>query len=373
MNLLQAALAAYERGWNVIPIDRRKQPHDVLILTGHSQPGPYGRPVPRWRDFQKERVTPDLLRRWFDSRQAVPGLAAVTGQISNLVVLDFDGEAGQTLFDRWGIPPNSLSGSGGPHLYFPHPGWRVSNRASSGMKHPPFPGLDVRGDGGLIILPPSHLNNGLYRSISTERLPVSVLPSAVAAWTGLSRECMPPTPPAISEPLPSGDLDLDACLQEALQRATWGRDNAGYQLACRLHAADVPFHTARQVMARYAEQVPQHDSKGQFDPYTLQDALRNLRSASRASIRSQHPVRKRSLEEQLQNCLPHLTPDEYHEVSRLLAATLLREGHHNVNEVLTSLHLDARVIDEVAAQLHAGISLRGRAALERFLRNKHAR
>ena len=41
------------------------------------------------------------------------------------------------------------TGGGGRHLYFAHPGVRVRNRVGI------VPGIDVRGDGGCVVAPPS--------------------------------------------------------------------------------------------------------------------------------------------------------------------------------------------------------------------------
>jgi len=52
----------------------------------------------------------------------------------------------------------SLTGGGGRHLFFAHPGGSIGNRA--GVK----PGLDVRGDGGYVVAPESnHVSGERYR------------------------------------------------------------------------------------------------------------------------------------------------------------------------------------------------------------------
>jgi hypothetical protein len=52
-----------------------------------------------------------------------------------------------------------ISGSGGTHLYFAHPGGTIRNSAGA-----LGPGLDVRGDGGYVIAPPSiHPSGAAYR------------------------------------------------------------------------------------------------------------------------------------------------------------------------------------------------------------------
>src|SRR5207247_6460212 len=54
-----------------------------------------------------------------------------------------------------GLPATPISRTGrGRHVLFAHPGRSISNRA--GLR----PGLDVRGDGGYIVLPPSTHESG---------------------------------------------------------------------------------------------------------------------------------------------------------------------------------------------------------------------
>jgi hypothetical protein len=84
-------------------------------------------------------------------------VAIVTGKLSGLMVLDVDGEEGvESLraLERQHSPlPNTASivtPRGGEHFYFRHPGWEVKNTAGY-----PGPGLDVRGDGGYVLAPPS--------------------------------------------------------------------------------------------------------------------------------------------------------------------------------------------------------------------------
>ncbi len=51
--------------------------------------------------------------------------------------------------DRCRRRVEALTGGGGRHLYFRHPGGIVRNRVGLA------PGIDVRGDGGCVVAPPS--------------------------------------------------------------------------------------------------------------------------------------------------------------------------------------------------------------------------
>ena len=370
MNLLAVARDYLALGWNVLPIGDRKSPHHVLIQTGHWQRGPSGHKGPRWRDFQTARVTDELLQIWFAPQHRVPGLGAVTGEISNMVVLDFDGAPGRALHHTLGLSPNSLSGSGSPHLYFPWPGHRVGNKASSSYRAPPFPGLDVRGDGGLIVLPPSQLSNGTYRLLDHRPYDVTQLPEAVARWTGLVQEETPALPEWEASVVAS--TTVEELLATAMQRVRdgGGRDNTGYWLACRL-LEQGSTQEAWPIMAQYAERVPAHDTQGRHDPYTHADARRNLQSAARRrparAVRAWVKPADRDPLEALRACLPRLTAEERERAARLVAGAYVREGIDVVTRHLKALQLDGAAAAWVVGRQEAQYSVPGMPALRRFV------
>jgi hypothetical protein len=145
---LKAALSYRARGWSVVPAAERGK-----------------RPIVRWQPFQDSPPDEADLRKWF-ARWPDANLAVVTGAVSGLVVLDVDrGHGGDdslaALEERHGGLPATVeatTGSGGRHIYFAHPGHEVRNR--TGLAD----GLDLRGDGGVIVVPPSiHPSGKPYR------------------------------------------------------------------------------------------------------------------------------------------------------------------------------------------------------------------
>lgn len=371
-DLQSHALAAYERGWNVIPIHARKGPHNVMISTGHSKLNDEGRPVPSWKPFQTQRVTPELIKHWFHPRWRVPGLAAVTGQLSGLVVIDLDGKEGTELYKAWNIPASAWSGSGCPHLYFAHPGWPVRTVASGNYTLPPFPGLDVRGDGGLIVLPPSQLANGTYRAGQSQLHHSDVLPESVALWTGLTR---PPAPalPELDLSVVAGpdDVNLPQLLADALSRSEGGRNNAGYSLARTLNAAGLTKEEAWTVLQQYAGRVSPYDARGRHDPYTLRAARSSLDSAYQTHARKFAPSQnKRGIDpiEQARALLPSLSATERIVLTRLLTGTYGRMNPEHVIKTITDLGLDSVHALPVLEKLKQNISVPGRSKLEQFLR-----
>jgi len=144
----ESALGYLKRGWAVVPAGEGEK-----------------RPIVRWQRFQHEMPTEKQVTGWF-ARWPRANLAVVTGEISGVVVVDIDPKHGgmeslEALEARHGPLPNtveSISGGGGRHLYFAYPGREVRNRVGLA------PGIDMRGDGGCIVVPPSiHPSGKRYR------------------------------------------------------------------------------------------------------------------------------------------------------------------------------------------------------------------
>jgi hypothetical protein len=100
-----------------------------------------------------------------------------TGAESGIVVLDVDGDDGwdsyHALEDENEELPTTLSVTtprGGQHFYFAHPGKRIRNSASL-----LGPALDVRGDGGYVLAPPSVGPNG-QEYVVDEQVKVAPMP-----------------------------------------------------------------------------------------------------------------------------------------------------------------------------------------------------
>ncbi len=142
-----AAERYLERGWSVLPL----RPRDK-------------RPLIRWEGLQKVPASAGQLAGWF-RRRPDANLGIVTGAVSGLIVLDIDPGHGGTeslarLERRFGaLPatPEVATGGGGRHLYFGHPGGLVRNRVGLAQ------GIDLRGEGGYVVAPPSiHPNGRVY-------------------------------------------------------------------------------------------------------------------------------------------------------------------------------------------------------------------
>lgn len=162
----KAALDYLQRGWSVIPAAEKAK-----------------RPAVPWKRYQSKLVSEDTLNEWFQ-RSPEYNVSIVTGALSGLVVVDVDPRHGGTeslkkLERAHGAVPKtmeSISGGGGRHLYFAHPGGTVPNRANI------EPGVDLRGDGGCIVAPPSVHPSGKRYRWKKRQGPGEISPAMLPEW-----------------------------------------------------------------------------------------------------------------------------------------------------------------------------------------------
>lgn len=140
-------------------------------------------PLGEWRQHQDQPMTLEQVdEAW--TTQPYANIGLVTGAKSGVVVLDIDprhgGDIGlETLEHQYGKLPHtleSLTGGGGRHLIFKHPGTPVKNKVNLA------PGVDVRGDGGLIVLPYSVHASGQRYEWELSSLPNQVKPAPMPEW-----------------------------------------------------------------------------------------------------------------------------------------------------------------------------------------------
>jgi predicted RNA binding protein YcfA (HicA-like mRNA interferase family) len=135
----------------------------------------------KWKPYQDRLVTLAEMKRW--EHLFANGVGFITGAVSGIIVIESDGLAGQTVLNEFeaefGPLPKTLvirSGSGrGFHRHFKHPGYRVTTVANTSIK------LDVKGDGGFCVLPPSkHKHGGRYEVVCDA--PIADLPPSLLTF-----------------------------------------------------------------------------------------------------------------------------------------------------------------------------------------------
>jgi phage/plasmid primase, P4 family, C-terminal domain len=151
--LAQALEYARDRRWSVFPVDSaEKRP---LILKWTSRASTEEDTIDRW------------WRKWPDA-----GIGIVTGQVSQLCVVDIDSDAALTRLQAEGPIPDTLTVETGRgiHLYF-QTVTDVPNR--TGLL---CPGIDIRGNGGFVIAPPSLHHSGKRYTWRDLAVPLTPLP-----------------------------------------------------------------------------------------------------------------------------------------------------------------------------------------------------
>ena len=255
-------------------------------------------PCVPWKVFQEQLPTVEQIQHW--SKKFRPerwGL--VTGRLSRRVVVDFDGDKGLEWMQKWGINPHLRTGSGGFHCHLIHPGWRVPTlNAKSGKVSWPWPGVDIRGDGGFAVVLGRN-NNGPYvqlRELDPE--PFEVLPEEVRTFLQNHGDKQHETskrtsPPAQSFNVGGNRVDPERLIRDALaiaQRS--GRNNAGFWLACQLRDNGNHFTAAESAMRSYLSRVSSTNTKGLRERYTEREMLATLSQAFSRAARE--PWKKRN-------------------------------------------------------------------------------
>lgn len=239
--LYHAANAYLQAGLSVIPIASRSKT-----------------PLISWQQYQHRRAKAEEINAWL-SEWPNANVGIVTGLISGLVVIDLDTEeAKDKLKER--VPgfdfttvPRSRTGKGW-QLFFKHPGVNVPNRTGV------IPGLDVRGDGGYVVAPPSiHPSGKHYR------------------WEVPIKGELPKLPPELLKLISSptnGENNYRERFntEQALAGVPEGqRDETLFRLACKLRSADMPQDMAESLILEAAKNCQ--------PPFLEREALEKVRNA----------------------------------------------------------------------------------------------
>jgi hypothetical protein len=206
-NLLPAALAYVNRfRWPVFPV------HGILngrCTCGNpecTRPGkhPIGKLVPH--GLLDATLDEKHVKEWWRD-MPYANIGVPTGLASGLVVLDVDvGKTGdeslwdlQERFEQLPATVMALTGGGGFHYLFLHPGAGIKVRNSTSAIGP---GLDIRGDGGYIVVPPSSHKSGRRYEWELSCHPKDIPLAPVPDWL---LERIVDTPPPVTNPPSDGN------------------------------------------------------------------------------------------------------------------------------------------------------------------------
>lgn len=175
-----AASAYRRRGWSVVPVHTASGGRCSCGRADCPSAGKHPR-VP-WAEFQRAAPPAPVVEGWW-RRWPGSNIGVVTGGVSGVVVLDVDprngGDASLAEMERCfgALPrtPEVRTGGGGRHLWFRAPEQAVPSRVV-------LPGLDVKGEGGVVIVPPSVHPSGVRYAWVRGRDPETVPLGAAPAW-----------------------------------------------------------------------------------------------------------------------------------------------------------------------------------------------
>jgi putative DNA primase/helicase len=256
---LTAALAYAARGWPVFPVGSNKVP-----LTEHGR--------------SDATNSPEQIRQWW-AQWPNASIAVATGAKAGIVALDVDvsdSVFGPDSLDALGVSfhpetPTAHTPRGGFHVLFAHPGRFVKTIAGK-----LGPGLDIRGDGGSLILPPGP---GRFwdPAFNLDTVPIAPMPD----WMVIpepERIAPGPAPDFRGTLSPYGEAALDRAVANIIRAAageqeiTLNREAFGIgQLA---GAGVIPAPLAIEALLWAARRMPAYDSRR---PWRAADLDRKVR------------------------------------------------------------------------------------------------
>lgn len=307
----------------------------------------------------------------------------VTGSISGRIVVDFDGDEGRAFAEQLGLRPHVRTG-GGYHHHFRAPAWRVGNLVGKNTSGAPDC-VDIRGDGGNAILPPTRTLKGPYLQLRD--------PDDLDDLEILSidlREALRLVPPVKSGrptvqqgPLPTahGRFPSDRILNwavEAVQSGSkGGRNDVGYTLAWALYNNGYTHAEVDQIGREFIGLVGPLGAH----PYTYGEYQASMRSAFNAprgepwgKDSSVSPSAPRNEIEALEDVFDTLSPADQERAVLLFVHEWLSKGQA-LDGAITYLRLLGHPSAAKAARAAYGAYERGEVTgtLQGFLQGRRVR
>lgn len=155
-DMLQAALEYTATGLPVFPLYTAKGGAcDCSKGEWCDSPGKHPRPS---HGFKEASIDEAQIREWWEEYPEA-NIGVATGSGSGRIVLDVDGPEGAEALKGKHLPPTAVSHTGrGTHYWFKAPPGDLPSKVGI------LPKVDVRGDGGYVVAPPSlHYSGTRYR------------------------------------------------------------------------------------------------------------------------------------------------------------------------------------------------------------------
>lgn len=320
-----AALAYLKQGRSVVPV----------------APGKKYPPLLKWEPYQSKLPTEAEVAGWWEETPDA-NIALITGRISGISVIDFDGDEGKQSFvhDLQGAVPKTLfhHTPRGAHVIVEY---EPDLKQTAGA----LPGVDIRNDGGYIIAPPSVVNGKEY-TVHKDR---PIIPFASI-------------PPVLNgrKPQPA-PTDRPTWVAEALQGVSEPqRNDTAARLIGYFHKKGIPRDIIEAQMAAFAERCAPPMSPIELRR-TIDSVTRYQQRVAEEQI-TDPPVFRQEGEDYLFNWEPHLIQ------VRLSEAWHQKDGlHARIDITSTAPGMPPNLLRTVNWNLH---STSGREGLVRYLNKR---
>jgi hypothetical protein len=181
--MLEHALKYHKAGFNILPMrieydDKEKKFLKKVNIS--------------WKKYQTEKQTESEIREWW-GKWPNAMIGVMTGEINGIYAIDCDSEEAyqkiQDMLPDTFVTPTALSAGGGHHIWV-----SCSNGNRLPTKTRLIPGLDTRGEGGIIVAPPSQneISGKNYQwleglsiwDVAPQELPYKIISTLLGGYKG---------------------------------------------------------------------------------------------------------------------------------------------------------------------------------------------
>src|SRR5712692_2255941 len=252
--IVEVAISYAQSGWPVFP------------LTGKV-------PFKDSQGYKDATTDPQTIETlWAHHPTANIGLA--TGERSGIIVLDIDPPDGhfrlkelQNTYTPLPDTRRSRTANKGLHHFFQYP--IDGNTYQNAVGLAGHEGVDIRANGGYVVLPPSKLYGKLFYTWGNPETPIAPLPDWLRNIMREERTQRESIPQGLRFARSPGEK----WLAQAVAKAREGNRNAvGFWLACQLRDDNIPEAEARSIILTYTNLAPQGREQ-----YTSKEAIASVR------------------------------------------------------------------------------------------------
>ena len=236
--LLCHALNARECGYSVIPLKGGRN-----HVTGKQS-------RISWQAYQKQHASEKQIEEWIDS--GTPAYGIVCGQVSRLIVIDFDESEAQTKFIQKfpKLTHTYIVKSGGRgtlHFYF---------KVDFPVKTTKIRGGDLKAEGSYVVGAGSQIGGGtweVFNDAPVKQISLKELDEVLSVF-GIARPVIPQSP--VEHSPKTGSLNYFTSIYEAFVQQFQSRNQALFRVGCMMRDEDYDFDTVKAVLSQTHVQHP---------------------------------------------------------------------------------------------------------------------